>query len=355
LFQSLKEWVPDFVDEYLGQDNAQSVLQQKLDEESKRIEKEMNALIHEIVSDLNGKLQEFTRQYQYDIGTIRLEPSEIGDFRKGQIGKILTWTSIASRGIGTVALTLEVFAAANAWNPVGWIAGVVGGIAAGVSIFAGFLGWLFGKAEEKEWLRAKGQAKERIWNGIDKNERKTRGAYKTWFYENITSKGRKAMLDQVSTYIDGLYGIANDLKKYALQLRELQNQANKKLFAWLLQLEGIKCSEKDIPSIAREQGIATKIMVPDNWHIDARIKTNLDKLCGEHILVFNDSNDIRERVARALYPAKLSLDQIKLIEDNGRKIAKVRVPDEEKGLCIGKNGVNIRLASQVCGVKIEIV
>jgi len=135
----------------------------------------------------------------------------------------------------------------------------------------------------------------------------------------------------------------------------LQNQVNKELFTWLLQLEGVKCSEKDILSIAREQGKTTKIMVPDNWYIDGRIKTNLDKLCGEHILLFNDSNDIRERVARALYPAKLSLNQIEIIEDNGQKIAKIKVADKEKGLCIGKNGVNIRLASQVCGVKIEIV
>jgi len=348
LFQSLKEWVPDFVDEYLGQDNAQSVLKRKLNKERKRIEEEMNRLIEEIVSELKVKLQEFTQQYQYDIGTIKLEPSEIGDFRKGQTGKILKWTGITLGGISAIAFGIGGFAAANFWNPAGWIT------AAAALLITG-LGKLFADDEDREWLKAKKNAKNRLWDDFDRNERKTRGAYKTWFYENITSKGRKAMLDQVSTYIKELYGIANDLKKYALQLRELQNQANKNLFAWLLQLEGIKCSEKDILSIAREQGIATKIMVPENWHIDARIKTNLDKLCGEHILVFNDSNDIRERVARALYPAKLSLDQIKLIEDNGRKIAKVRVPDEEKGLCIGKNGVNIRLASQVCGVKIEIV
>jgi len=348
LFSSVKEWIPDFVDEYLGKNNAQSVLKRRLNKERNRIEEEMKGLIDEIVNDLKVKLNEFTQQYKYDIGTIKLEPSDIGDFRKGQTGKILKWTGITSGGISAVAFGVGAFAAANFWNPVGWIAFVV-------SVGAGILSWLFGRKEEREWLKAKRKAKERIWNSIDKMERKTRGAYKTWFYENITTKGRKAMLDQVSTYIDGLFVIANDLKECGLQLGKLQNQANKELFTWLLQLEGIKCSGKDILSIARVQGIATKIMVSDSWHIDGRIKTNLDKLSGEHILLFRDCNDIRERIARAMFPGKLSLKQIEIFEENGKKIAKIKVPDEEKGLCIGKNGVNIRLASQVSGVDIEII
>jgi len=349
LFHSVKEWVPDFVDEYLDQDNAQSVLKRRFNKEKERIEKEMKALIDEIVSDLKAKLHEFSQQYQYDIGTIKIEPSDIGDFRKGQMGEKLEWAGVALISISDIAFYIsEGIAAENFWNPVGWIA-------AGAGIAIGFLSWLFSDDEDIEWLKAKKNAKKRLWDNIDKWELKTRGAYKIWFYKNITTKGRKEMFEKVSTYINGLFAVADDLKKYALQLRELQNQVNKELFTWLLQLEGVKCSEKDILSIAREQGKTTKIMVPDNWYIDGRIKTNLDKLCGEHILLFNDSNDIRERVARALYPAKLSLNQIEIIEDNGQKIAKIKVTDKEKGLCIGKNGVNIRLASQVCGVKIEIV
>jgi len=348
LFQSYKEWIADFVDEYLGKDNAQTILKRRLNKERKTIEEKMKGLIDEIVKDLQAKLHEFSQQYKYDIGTIKAEPSGTGGFRKGQTGKILRWTGVAVGGTSAVAFGIGAFAAANFWNPVGWIA-------AGTSVVVGFLSWLFGKNEEEKWLKVKRKAKEQLWNIIDKMERKTRGTYKTWFYKNITTKGRRAMFEQVSTYIEGLKKITDDLKKYASRLMELQEQVNKELFTWLLRLEGIKCSEKDILSIAREQGVATKVMVPDSQHIDGRIRANLEKLCGEHILFFSDSDNIRDRIIRALYPAKPSSGQIQVIQDNEQRIARIAVPDKEKGLYIGKNGVNIRLTQRVCRIKIELI
>ena len=345
LFWRVKEWVPDFVDEYLGKDNAQFVLNQKLNEEMKNIEKEMNGLIDEIVKELQTKLKEFTQQYQYDIGTIKSEFPDIVGFRKGQMGKILKWIGRPLSSIGGVIL---IFAATHFWNLVGWIA-------FGIGVVAGILSWVFEEYEKEKWLKAKREAKERLWKSIDKMERKTRGSYKTWFYENITLKGRKAMFQQVSTYIKGLFEITDALKKAARQLEELEDQMNKELFLWLLRLEGIKWSEKDILSIVREQGIATKIMLSNNRIIDPSIKQNLERLCGEHVLLFNDSNDIRERVAKALYPAKPSVTQIEIVKSNKQTIAKVKAPDEEKGLYIGKGGVNIRLAQKICGIKIEII
>jgi hypothetical protein len=313
----------------------------------------MNGIIEVIIAELQTELSEFSKEYKYDIGTIKFELSEIGDLRKGQTSKMLKWMGIASDAFSSAALGIAYFAAeeaaVNFWNPVGWIA-------MGVSIAAGFLAWLFGSDEEAEWLRAKRAAKERLWNSIDKMERKTRGAYKTWFYENITTKGRKAMFEQVSLYINGLFEISDILKRTVQQLLEIKKQINKGLFVWLIQLEGVKCSEKDILSIAREQGIATKIMVTNKYYIDGRIEADLHKLCGEHILIFNDSSDIREKVARSLYPAKPLLDQIEITHINGKITTKITISNkEEKGLYIGKNGINIRLAEQVCGIKIELI
>jgi len=185
-------------------------------------------------------------------------------------------------------------------------------------------------------------------------ERKTRGAYKTWFYENITTKGRKAMLNQVTDYINGILEVTDILKEYTMQLRELNNQMNKKLFTWLLQLEGTKCLDKDILSIAREQGISSKILMAASWRIEDKVQKNVEKLCSERVLLLNDSNDISELIAKSLYPAAPLPSQIKIIKEHNKRIAKITVPNQEKGLYIGRNGVNIRLAQRICGIKIEI-
>jgi len=348
LFRPIKEWIPGFVDEYFGEKSAQNVLNRELNNEMKKIEKEMNSLIEEIKKDLEAQLYEFYQQYQYDVATIEPEPLEIGEFRKGQKGKVLKWTGVWLGGVAAMAFTMGEIAATNFWNPVGWIA-------ASASVVVGFLGWLIEEDEKKEWLKAKRNAKERLWNWIDKRERKTRGAYKTWFYKNITTEGRKAMLEPFSKYISSIFHIADILREYAHRLMELQNKMNKELFAWLIKLEGLDCLENDILSIARELGFATKIILSNNMHIDARVKKNLEKLCNEHILIFNDDGDIRNRVVKALYPAKLSTEQVNVTRENNKIIAKVKCSDREKRYCIGKNGVNVRLASQLCGIKIEII
>lgn len=341
LFNRIKEWVPTFVDEYLGKDNAQDVLNQKLGKERNKIEKEMNLLMDEITQELQKELSEFYQQYQYDIGTIKLETHDIGNYKKTQISRIVKWGGVITSGV------LVVVAVAW-WNPAGWIA-------AGVGTIFGFLSHLLEKSEKKKWSKSKEEAKNNLWNNIDKMERKTRGEYKTWFYKNITTKGKREMLDNISIYIRELFGIAYKLCEYSQQLMKLREQINKDLFSWLLQLEGVECSNEAILAIAREQGFSTKIMIADNLNIDDKLKNRLEKLTGERILIFNDNKDLRSRVMKALYPANPSIDQIEIIQDNEKVRVKVKVPKDEMGIYIGKNHVNIRLAQQVCGVQIELI
>lgn len=350
LYAPVKQWIPSFVEEYIGRIDAQEVLEKYLNSRKKNIEKSMEILLHEIVDELHNYLTEFTRQYQYDLGAINIEADNIGELKKGQVSKILKWGGVALGGISTTAFIVASagWGAANFWNPVGWIA-------LGASAAVGLLSWVFGESESKKWKEAKKDAKKILLDNIEVLERKTKGAYKSWFYDHITTKGKREMLGQVSSYVDGLFQIADQLRNSALEIERLKDELNKKMFVNLLQLEGVPCKLNDIKSIAREQGSLTKIIVPAHWYMDGTIKSGLDRLCGEPVSLISEELDIRKLVAKALYPGEVGPDNIKIIVNGENSIARVQVPNSKKGLFIGKKGVNIKLAQKLCKLKIELV
>jgi small GTP-binding protein len=341
LFSKIKEWIPDFVDEYLGEDNAKYILKQRLNREKERIRERMKNLFYEIDEELKKELSEFSSQFEYDTSKIKIELPEIGSLKKNQTSKILKWVGVGSGVLSTIAFVLS-------WNPVVLILGTGGGI------ITEFLKKIFRKKEEIKWLKAKRNAKNDLLKRIDKIENNTLSSIKSDFSKEFDKIVHKTN-HKVSIYINKLFSISNNLKQYIQQLKVLQNQINKELFTQLLQLSGVDCSEKNLLSIAREQGIATKIMVTDKIRIADKTKVKLEKLCNENILIFSDTGDIRDRIIKALQPAKPALDQIKITHDNGQVIAKIKISGKEKDIYTGKDGINLRLAQQVSTVKIELI
>ncbi len=116
-----------------------------------------------------------------------------------------------------------------------------------------------------------------------------------------------------------------------------------------------------IKAIARIPGERAKVAVESyDDHIDpvgacvgmkgARIHGIVRELRNENIDVINYTSNLTLFISRALAPAKIS--SIRMEEDAKR--ADIFLQPEEVSLAIGKNGSNIRLASQLTGYDLEV-
>lgn len=118
----------------------------------------------------------------------------------------------------------------------------------------------------------------------------------------------------------------------------------------------------EIKAIERESGNRSKIAVYSTQAgIDpvgscvgqkgVRVQSIIQEFNGlEKIDIIQWQENIKEYVTQALSPAKNLVVEI----DEDAKTAKVKVPQEELSLAIGKDGQNVRLASKLTGYRIEI-
>lgn len=122
----------------------------------------------------------------------------------------------------------------------------------------------------------------------------------------------------------------------------------------------IKDSVIQVVKIVREPGVRAKLAVqtidPKVDPIGAcvgyrgsRIQSVVKELSGERIDVIQWSKEPTIQVSRSLSPAKVK-EVISLAEGHVLAI----VPDDDYSKAIGKNGVNVDLASRLCEVDIEI-
>lgn len=122
----------------------------------------------------------------------------------------------------------------------------------------------------------------------------------------------------------------------------------------------IKDSIIQVVKIVREPGVRAKLAVqtidPKVDPIGAcvgyrgsRIQSVVKELSGERIDVIQWSKEPTIQVSRSLSPAKVK-EVISLAEGHVLAI----VPDDDYSKAIGKNGVNVDLASRLCEVDIEI-
>jgi N utilization substance protein A len=117
-----------------------------------------------------------------------------------------------------------------------------------------------------------------------------------------------------------------------------------------------------IKKIVREPGARAKIAVySEQSGVDpvgscvgqkgTRIQNVIDALDGlERIDVIQWSNDDARFIVNALSPAK----NVKVEIDKKERIARVKAPQEELKLVVGREGQNVRLASKLTGYNIEV-
>lgn len=133
----------------------------------------------------------------------------------------------------------------------------------------------------------------------------------------------------------------------------------------------VRLLEKEVPeladgsiiikSITREAGSRTKIAVYSRLeNVDAvgtcigskgmRINAVMKALKNEKIDVIEWNKDTKQFVTNALLPAKI---KTVVVDDEGKRAVAI-VPDNELSIAIGKEGINVRLASKLTGMKIDI-
>ena len=142
------------------------------------------------------------------------------------------------------------------------------------------------------------------------------------------------------------------------------SRTNPKFLYRLLELEIPEISDQiiKIQSIAREPGFRAKVAVTTNdSRIDAvgacvgmrgaRIQAVIDELNGERIDVVLWNDDPAELVMNLLKPAEIDYVSV----DEALHSMDVAVKEDSLAMAIGKNGQNVRLASQMTEWKVNIL
>ena len=129
-----------------------------------------------------------------------------------------------------------------------------------------------------------------------------------------------------------------------------------------LEIPEIKAGVVSIKGIARDAGVRCKIAVTsDDEKIDpigscvgqkgVRVQNIMDELNGERMDIIQWSDNMEEYIKASLSPAKTSLIEI----DEDAKRAKIYVQSDQRPLAIGKKGQNVRLASSLTGLELDIL
>ena len=163
--------------------------------------------------------------------------------------------------------------------------------------------------------------------------------------------------DRVRAYI---YDVKDDLKGYQVFLSRTHPQFLAKLFHQEVPeiYEGII----EVKSVARDPGSRAKISVhTQDSTIDpvgacvgmrgSRVQAVVNELQGEKIDIVMWSDNQATFLANALAPAEVS--KIFLYEEKNK--VEVVIPDEQLSLAIGRKGQNVKLASSLTNLEIDIL
>ena len=163
--------------------------------------------------------------------------------------------------------------------------------------------------------------------------------------------------DRVRAYI---YEVKNDVKGYQVFLSRTHPQFLSKLF--FQEVPEIYEGVIVVKSVARDPGSRAKISVyTEDSTIDpvgacvgmrgSRVQAVVNELQGEKIDIVTWSDNQATFLANALAPAEVS--KIFLFEEKNK--VEVVIPDEMLSLAIGRKGQNVKLASNLTSLEIDIL
>jgi N utilization substance protein A len=164
-------------------------------------------------------------------------------------------------------------------------------------------------------------------------------------------------LNQRLTFL--LKEIKEGLRGKELVLSRADAEFVKKLFA--REVPEIGSSAVEIKSIAREAGVRTKMTVASSQTgVDpvgscvgqkgVRVQAVTNELGGERVDIIPWTEDLTELIKAAMAPA----EGIEVELDKAKKVATVKVPEDQLSMAIGRDGQNARLTAKLTGVRIEV-
>lgn len=163
---------------------------------------------------------------------------------------------------------------------------------------------------------------------------------------------------------DTIRSIIKEIRQESKGTEIVVSRASEQFLVRLFELEVPEIYDGiiEIKEVAREAGDRSKIAVESiDKRVDAvgacvgmkgvRIQAIVRELNNEKIDIINYSSEPMVFISRAMTPTK----PIKVIVNADEKLAVVILEDDQMALAIGKNGQNLRLASQISGYQIEPV
>lgn len=189
----------------------------------------------------------------------------------------------------------------------------------------------------------------------------------TYFVDLGRAEGIMPVSEQTR---DEYYHVGQRLKFYIKEIREggrgpevIVSRADVGLVKGLFAMEvpEIQAGSVVIKDIAREAGGRTKLSaISTQEGVDpvgslvgqkgVRVQTVIQELGEEKIDIIPYSEELTRYIASALSPAK----DVTVEVDDAAKVAKVKIPNSQLSLAIGKGGQNVRLAAKLTGYKIDI-
>lgn len=163
---------------------------------------------------------------------------------------------------------------------------------------------------------------------------------------------------------DRIRAIILDVRKSGQRLKVVLSRQHADFVRRLFEQEIPEISEHiiEIRAIAREAGFRTKVAVSSiDSKVDcvgacvgvrgSRIKNITDELGGEKVEINRFNESMQVMIPEALKPA--AIEEVQIYPRIGRAI--VLVKEDQLSLAIGKRGQNVRLASKLVGIDIEIM
>lgn len=332
IFTELSLEVDSFVDMYAGNKDAEAIWKRNF--ESYNILGQVNKIYEELFNEAKRYLNEISRQILYEANNIKFnnDIGDIGDLKKGVIGKVARW--------GGVALDVAfVFSITNLWNLAGWVAGLIGIGGVVLTVFS----WI-GGSDSGNYDKKKTRVKNDMKRQIKKMEKDTNKQLGKAFKKNILDNLYSQINIILAKKIDLLYQYLNIIKESALKIRNEINKENIDLFKIIYRLTYEKSYVSNMIRIAREQGRMFKILTNEDEMLKVKnSRILLEDVFGERIIYVEFINEPNELLSRALSPAET--DNV-IFEINIPNIT-IKAEKEKLGQIIGQNGRNIRLTNRL--------
>ena len=345
LFEPLFNQLDDFVDQNIENSNFGDKWNRTVRKHIK--EKKLKSIQENIITDMNRYLEEFFKEFKFDmnLSVSKIKSEKISGVKKGSTGKVIRWSGAA---VGTASAIILSAAVVNSWNPVGWGLSIVG---IGLGIFS----WFWGD-DTKRFNKQKARMKTRMFNNLEKMQRKNTGALKTWFYKDITHGLKKKITQDLYHQVRLFQKLLKEYSAIADKIDSITEEENIELIKRLLELHhsnGINTNT--IYKVARVQGVLTKILVENPLFNEDENSQNFIQIYGERIIEIKKGHD---RIKFLLDALNIDITEVinAFYSDRGKKFV-VKVEKGVAGRVYGSLRSNVRTAEKIINsqIKIEVI